>query len=318
MADITSPALLTLSPANHAVGVPVDASFVLTFDEPVVRGAGALFVFDVFGNPLFDMDLGIGVTVTASGSQIVIDPALDLPGDVRIIIGSNSGIARDAAGNPSFPLPAYDFTTASDPQGPYRYGTDGNDVFTPSASHQIFVGGPGVDVVRLDSPRGSDTVAQVRDRYTIASAAAGTSFDLLNIERVQFSDSKLALDLAGSAGQVALILGAVFGAASVADPEYVGIGLGLADTGMGFEGLLDYALRARFGANPDPVALVQTLYANVVGAPPSAGALADFVGLLDSHQATPISLGLLAAQHPLNVANIDLVGLTASGLPYGP
>ncbi|WP_395704090.1 Ig-like domain-containing protein [Aquabacterium sp.] len=318
MADTTSPALLTLSPANHAVGVPVDASFVLTFDEPILRGTGALFVFDVFGNQLFDMDLGIGVTVTASGSQIIIDPALDLPGGMHILVGSNAGMVTDAAGNPSFPLPVYDFTTASDQQSPYRYGTDGNDAFTPSAALQIFVGGPGIDTVQLDSARSSNTVALGRDRFTVANAAAGTSFDLLGIERVQFSDAKLALDLAGNAGWVAMILGAVFGAPSVGNATYVGIGLGLADTGMNFEALLGYALQARFGTNPDPSALVMTLYTNVVGSAPSVGDLAYFVGLLDSQQLTPVDLGMLAAQHPLNLAHIDFAGLSATGLAYGP
>ncbi|MBL8360417.1 MAG: Ig-like domain-containing protein [Rubrivivax sp.] len=318
MADTTSPALLALSPANHAVGAPVDANLVLTFDEPVVRGTGALFVFDVFGNPLFDMDLGIGVTVTALGSQIVVDPAIDLPGGIRIIVGSNAGIARDAAGNPSFPLPPYDFTTAPDPRSPYRYGTEGNDLFTPSATQQIFVGGPGIDTVQLDSARGSNAVAQLRDRHTIVNAAAGTRYELLNIERVQFPDAKLALDLAGHAGWVAMILGAVFGPASVGNAAYVGIGLGLADAGMTFEALAGYALQARFGENPGSSALVQALYTNVVGAAPSADALAYYVGLLDSHQLTPVDLGVLAAQHPLNLANIDLVGLADSGLVYGP
>lgn len=318
MYDDTPPALLTLSPANHAVDVPVDTNIVLGFDEPVTRGTGALFVFDVFGNQLFDMDLGIGVNVTASGSRIVIDPTVNLPGGMHVIVGSNAGIAQDMAGNASLPLPVYDFTTGSDPQNLYRYGTTGDDAFTPSTAHQIFVGGPGTDILRLDSPRSSNAVAHARDRFTVTNAGADTSFELLNIERVQFSDAKLALDLAGSAGWVAKIIGAVFGAAAVGNAAYVGIGLGLADAGTGYEALLGYALQARFGPNPDPSALVQVLYTNVVGTAPSASDLAFFVGLLDSHQLTPVELGILAAEHPLNLAHIDFVGLSESGLVYGP
>ena len=46
---------------------------------------------------------------------------------------------------------------------------------------------------------------------------------LVNVERIQFSDTSLALDISGNAGQAAKILGAVFGPASVKDSDPVGI-----------------------------------------------------------------------------------------------
>ena len=318
MADTTSPALVVLSPANQATGVPVDSNILLSFDEPIFRGTGVLFVFDVFGNPLFDMGLGTGVTTSVSGSQITIDPSVNLPGNVHIVVGSTAGVAVDAAGNASFPLPVYAFDTGSDPLDLYHYGTLGDDLFMPTATHQIFVGGPGLDTVRLSSALGANAVTHARDRFTMTNAAAATRFDLLNIERIHFSDVNLALDLDGHAGWVAEILGAVFGGSAVSHAAYVAIGLGLADAGASFEDLVGYALQARFGANPDSTALVQTLYTNVVGAAPSSADQAFFVGLLDSHAMTPVDLGTLAAQHPANLAHIDLVGLMQSGLVYGP
>lgn len=316
MADTTSPTLVALSPANQAAGVPVDSSIVLTFDEPVFRGSGVLFVFDVFGNPLFDMDLGIGVTTSTSGSQLTIDPTVNLPGNVHIVVGSSAGVVVDAAGNKSFPLPVYAFDTGSDPLDRYHYGTTGDDLFTPSAAHQTFVGGPGLDTLRLASASGANAVTHPRAGFTIANVTAGTSFDVLNIERIRFADVNLALDLDGHAGWVAEILGAVFGASTVTNAAYVGIGLALADGGASFENLVAYALQARFGSNPETTALVQTLYSDVTGTAPSPAELAYFVGLVDSHAVTAVDLGVLAAQHPANLAHIDLVGLTQTGLAY--
>jgi hypothetical protein len=62
--------------------------------------------------------------------------------------------------------------------------------------------------------------------------------------------------------------------------------------------------------------VVTLLYTNVVGVAPSAADLAFYTGLLDSKAHTPGSLGLLAAETSLNLANIDLVGLTATGLAF--
>jgi hypothetical protein len=310
-----------LSPANRAVGVPVDADIVLTFDEAVLRGNGGLTLFDVFGNPLFDTALLRDVSVTAVGPQLRIDPAFPLPGNVTFQVATSFGVAQDLAGNQSLPLPVYQFTTASDPLDRYRYGTTGNDTFTPTQPQQVFVGGPGVDMLVLPGPRSAYQVSHSQTRYqdyTITNVQAGTQHEALNMERVQFADSKLALDLDGGAAWVAEILGAVFGRASVANPSYVGIGLRLADAGTGFVDLLGYALRARFGAVPDSTALVQTLYTNVAGVPPPADVLALFVGQLDRGELTAVDLGQFAALHPANLANIDLVGLAQTGLPCEP
>ena len=54
---------------------------------------------------------------------------------------------------------------------------------------------------------------------------------LAGVERLQFADQQLALDLDGAAGQAARLLGAVFGPASVPNPGYVGIALSLLDGG---------------------------------------------------------------------------------------
>lgn len=318
MADSLAPALVSLSPAHQANGVAVEANIVLSFDEPVVLGTGFLWLFDVFGNLMFEIGPagGTQAIATAIGSRIEIDPARNLPGNVMFQVASTAGVAQDLAGNASLPLPVYRFTTAAVANDPYRYGTLGNDSFTPDAAQQTFVGGPGVDVVHLAGARGAQQLLQAGGRYIIADAPAGTRYELLNIERLHFADSKLALDLDGNAGWVAQIIGAVFGREAVANAKYVGIGLQLADGGVGFNELVAFALQARFGPAPDAATLVQTLYTNVVGTPPAAADVAFLVERLERHEMTSVDMGAFAAQHPLNLLSIDLVGLTQTGLLY--
>ena len=70
------------------------------------------------------------------------------------------------------------------------------------------------------------------------------------------------------------------------------------------------------GANASHAAVVTVLYTNVAGVAPGAADLAAFVALLDNGSFTPASLGVFAAEHALNLGNIDLVGLTAEGLDF--
>ena len=194
-------------------------------------------------------------------------------------------------------------------------GTAANDVLTPGATVTQVDGAAGIDTVVLGQPRASYQLSAQEAGRTL-TAPGGSPLALTQVERLQFSDQKLALDLSGSAGLVAKILGAVFGKASVEQADYVGIGLSHADAGMAPEALTQLALDARLGPGAAPSAVVSLLYTNVVGVAPSAADLASYTGLLDTQLHTPGSLGLLAAETSLNLANIDLVGLSATGLAF--
>jgi hypothetical protein len=149
----------------------------------------------------------------------------------------------------------------------------------------------------------------------VASSADGSD-TLTSTERLHFSDVNVALDIAGDAGTVAKLLGAVFGAAAVSNESYVGIGLVYADAGWSDASLSQLALDARFGGAVSHTALVNTLYTNVVGMAPDAGALGYYVAQLDSGAQTETGLTLMAAQTDLNAAHIGLTGLAAAGLEY--
>lgn len=158
------------------------------------------------------------------------------------------------------------------------------------------------------------------DKWTISdqrSVPGSEGIDTLeSIERLNFTDSALALDLGNSAGKVAKLIGAVFGAESVSKPEYVAVGLYYLDNGTSYEDLATGAIQLA-GANTHEQ-VVTLLWTNVVGSPPTADQMQPFVTDLVSGQYTTGSLGVLAAEHGINLTNINLTGLVENGIAFDP
>lgn len=193
-------------------------------------------------------------------------------------------------------------------------GGNGNDTFTPGIGEQYLLGDTGIDTAVYTTARTSHTLIKASSGYTV-SGLQGTQ-TLVDVERLSFSDTNLALDLSGNAGTIAKILGAVFGAPSVANKEYVGIGLDLLDGGVSYEQLMQLAINARLGANATNAEVVGLLYTNVVGESPRVADLAYYKDMLDQGVVTQAFLGVMAAETSLNQGNIDLVGLSSTGIQF--
>ncbi len=196
-------------------------------------------------------------------------------------------------------------------------GWAGNDMLSGLGGNDYLDGGTGIDLALFASMRAGSSIRRVALGHSITSAPDGTD-SLVDIERLQFSDGSVALDLAGNAGTVAKILGAVFGPAEVSNEVYAGIGLYYIDGGMTYESLMQLALDARLGVGAGHQTIVDLLYTNVVGIPPGEADRAYFVGLLDSGEFTIPGLGVYAADYFMNQDNIDLIGLADQGFEYVP
>lgn len=218
-----------------------------------------------------------------------------------------------------------------DGQGPrYRVGYDGDETLAGGpvgdrlegrGGNDALSGGTGLDLAAFRGPRADYTVsAPSAGVHRVSDRVAGRDgIDLLDgIERLAFSDLRVALDLDGAAGSTARLLGAVFGAPAVANKAYVGIGLSLFDAGQTPEQVAQLAIGARFGGTPSNRDLVTVLYTNVVGVAPGAAELAFYAGLVDGGTYTQAGLALLAANTDLNAATIGLVGLASTGLDFLP
>lgn len=196
-------------------------------------------------------------------------------------------------------------------------GADGNDRFFASAGDDVLLGGLGLDRADYPLARSAYTLRVTTGEYPFAleKPDAAGSDSLRHIERLHFSDRALALDMDAAAGQVAKLLGAVFGRAAVGNREYVGIGLKFADGGMGYEALGALAVAA--AGKSAPADVVALLWTNVVGSAPSAEQAAPYVAMLNGGTSIG-ALAVLAADTALNIANIDLVGLAQTGLDFLP
>jgi hypothetical protein len=78
---------------------------------------------------------------------------------------------------------------------------------------------------------------------------------------------------------------------------------------MTYGQLMQVALEVVLGANPSSLSVVDLIWTNIVGPPTAADNLPQYSALIDNGTYT-------AADHSLNTTNIDLVGLSQTGVEY--
>jgi hypothetical protein len=191
----------------------------------------------------------------------------------------------------------------------------GNDVLIGNDNNNILDGGSGIDTAIMESSKDRYTLNKTANGYILTDTVNSGNLDTLTtIERLKFSDTGLALDLDGHAGQVAKLLGAVFGADTVANQEYVGIGLSEIDNGLSYEQLAEFAMNASGLKTSGEI--VTLLWNNVFGSLPSETDKFPYIESLDSGKISIGALTVLAADSSLNADNINLVGLAQNGIAF--
>ena len=203
---------------------------------------------------------------------------------------------------------------------------DGLDtqIFKGGLGNDTIDGDGGVDYAMYGGARSNFTLqldknSLLPDQIIVTDQRAGPGSDgtdsLKSIERIIFTDFALALDLNGSAGIVAKLIGAVFGAGSISNAHYVAIGLSELDKGTSYEDLAALAIDAAGAKSPEQVTTL--LWSNVVGSPPTPDQILPYIDML--HKETTVgTLGVFAADHEINQANINLTGLVENGIAFDP
>jgi hypothetical protein len=148
----------------------------------------------------------------------------------------------------------------------------------------------------------------------ITSKPTGVLNSLINAQRIKFADLGIAYDMNGNAGNVAKILGAVFGTAALNNTSYVGIGLSYLDQGMSYPDLIALALNAKLGANFNNTDEINLLYQNLLNTKPTTTDLNNWLSSLQNKTYTTTTLAQMACDSPLNLANVGLTGLIDKGL----
>lgn len=197
------------------------------------------------------------------------------------------------------------------------FGGGGNDSLIGGTGNDQITGGDGVDTVQFSGNWSNYTIALDRSSATIFDKIAfNDGTDQLNeVERLKFSDKSIAIDLTGSAGMTAKILGAVMGKDSLQNKTYVGIGLNLLDGGMNYSDLAALALTAIGATSND--AVVSVLWKNVIGTEATSAIKEPYIKLLTDGMKVG-DLAVLAADSSFNISNINLVGLLQTGIEFLP
>ena len=207
-----------------------------------------------------------------------------------------------------------------------HFGSDSNDIIFGSSADDKFFSSDGRD--RLDGGAGFDRliysnvmstfeISKIDGAYRVHDRSNVDSVDTaIGIERLMFSDMALACDIEGNAGLAAKILGALWGKESVENPAFVGIVLHYLDSGVSYEALLDLALGVILGANKTNEAIVELVFTNLVGEAPTQDVKTELASYMDSGAYSQAGFARAIADLELNATNINLVGLTSTGLQY--
>jgi hypothetical protein len=194
-------------------------------------------------------------------------------------------------------------------------GDAGNNVITPTLGLARYVdGGAGIDTLVIPAALAQTRVQHGADgSYTLQRMTDGAMLDATNVERVTFTDTRLALDLHGHAGEAARLLGALAGPAALANKGLVGEVIRMLDAGLSSQAIAGAGLQILGAGTPTQIA--QTLWTNVAGRAGNTGELKVLTDILASG-VSGAELAVMAAHLDATAARIDLVGLAASGIEF--
>lgn len=203
-------------------------------------------------------------------------------------------------------------------------GGDGDDLLSGGAGDDRIDGGSGIDTAVYSSSRSQYTVSKSGSSFTVSSSAEDTD-TLVNIERLRFTDSNVALDVSptGNAGEARLFIGTI-AHGLIDDPGVVGTILYFFDQDLSMQQLFQMAIDVNLisdlagsSSNDD---LARLIWRNVVGTEAGPEGVDLLLSFMDGRNASFSQAQLLTAvsQLEINQTHVDLVGLASTGLAYLP
>jgi subtilisin-like proprotein convertase family protein len=258
------------------------------------------------------IDLTPGADSRVAGSPLVI--GIDTVIENAIGGDGSDRILGNAAGNTLRGMRGDD----------WLFGGDGDDVLDGGNGNDTLDGRDGMDTAVFTSKRAEAIIVRTSLGFSVRDTVSerdGTDA-LLDVERMQFADMNVALDLAAgqSAGNTVRLIGAAFDSPYI--EEYAGVGINLFDAGFSMlqvaQAAVNTGLFLSLAASASNVSFVDTVYRNVVGTLPSSDEHDFYVGLLQGSggSMTQAELLVLAANSQPNEINIGLVGLQQNGVEF--
>jgi hypothetical protein len=226
--------------------------------------------------------------------------------------------SSDLAGNATASLNNVTFTVASSAN---LAGTAGKDTLTATAGNNAIDGQGGIDTVVYAGTRSNYTVAKEVWGYGVTDKVGNGGHDaVINVERLQFGDAGVALDINGSAGQAYRL----YQAALDRPAESAGLGFWIyqLDHGLTLDDMVQDIINTqpefiqKYGANPTDTQFVNLLYANVLHRSPDAAGYDFWVKALTNHDTTHVGIVKFFSESPENQAQV--IGSIQDGITYTP
>lgn len=309
---------LTFNTLGNAAPVVSNARFTVQEDKSVAGSVPA--ATDKEGQAIsYAVSTGPAhgtVTLTADG-KFVYTPQLDYAGADSFSFIASDGITSSAPGQVLMSVTPVVDTITGGTGDDSLVGNSDADRFIGNAGNDLFSGGGGIDVAAYTGNFAAFQITNSGADWLVEDKQGSLGRDtLVSVERAVFADQGIAFDLDGNAGLAAKLLGAIAGRSFVSNKLYMGTVLDLLDKGMSATDLASMAIGVVRGGDMSSSGVVGLIYQNLAGVAPDAATLSQFAGMLDRGELTAGQLGVMAADHSLNLANIDLVGLAQTGIGF--
>jgi Ca2+-binding RTX toxin-like protein len=189
-----APVVASFSPVDGAIGVSLDSTIVLTFNESIHRGTGSieLHIGSPAGGLVESYDVATSTHLAVSGTTLTINPTADLARGIQYFVTITAGAIKDLSGNSYAGTTSYDFI--SDPN---LIGTDGMDMLHGGNGNETISGLGGPDT--LNGGAGADLLigGAGNDRFVFSNASdiglAAGSRDVIS----DFTSGQDKIDLSG-------------------------------------------------------------------------------------------------------------------------
>ncbi|MDD2914925.1 MAG: DUF4214 domain-containing protein [Gallionella sp.] len=194
-------------------------------------------------------------------------------------------------------------------------GSTGNDTLLGSGN-TIIDAGIGLDAVSYSGSRASFSIAQSGSNFIVSDIAGAQGTDVLtNVERLVFTDGKVALDIEGAAGQAYRLYQAAFNRT----PDVAGLtgwvnnmdsGMTLTQAAGHFTQSAEFLIR--YGTNPTDSVFVTGLYDNVLHRVPDPGGFTNWMNQLTAQVMTRAEVLVGFSESVEN--HVNVVGVIQNGI----
>jgi len=196
-------------------------------------------------------------------------------------------------------------------------GTSGNDTFTMAPGSAAIEGGAGRDTAVYSGVSDNFVLERGVYGFTVRDSQ-GAVDNLINVERIKFDDTMVALDINGSAGQIYRLYQAAFD--RVPDVGGLAFWLARADLGDSMMQIANYFSQNKeyidLYANTSNEQFVTKLYEHVLDRPPEGGGYDFWVGNLNAGATNRDEVLNMFSESPENQANV--IGSIVNGIEYPP